>query len=104
MRILIAEGDAMLAEALRCTLRRSGYAVDWVGDGAEADAALGATEFDLLILDISLPELDGFEVLRRLRARDSRLPVLWDTIGRANYGRGARGRVGGGSMDIPSPR
>lgn len=76
MRILIAEDDPILAEALRCKLRQSGHAVDWVNNGGEADAALGTSQFDLLILDISLPKLCGFEVLKRLRARDSRLPVL----------------------------
>jgi two-component system, OmpR family, response regulator len=76
MRILIAEDDSILAGGLKCTLQQSGYAVDWVNNGAEADAALGTTEFDLLILDISLPKLSGFEVLKRLRARNSRLPVL----------------------------
>ena len=76
MRILIAEDDPILADALRSTLRKSGYAVDWVDDGEGADAALGADEFDLLILDISLPKLSGFEVLKRLRARNSPLPVL----------------------------
>ena len=45
-------------------------------DGSEADAALASDEFDLLILDLSLPKLSGFEVLKRLRARNSRLPVL----------------------------
>ena len=76
MRILIAEDDAILAGGLKCILQKSGYAVDWVKNGAEADAALGSNEFDLLILDISLPRLSGLEVLRRLRARNSRLPVL----------------------------
>lgn len=76
MRILIAEDDPILAYGLQCTLRQSGYAVDWVKDGGEADAGLGTDEFDLLILDISLPKLSGFEVLKRLRARNSRLPVL----------------------------
>ncbi len=76
MRILIAEDDPVLAEALSSTLRRSGYAVDWVENGRQADAALGVNEFDLLILDITLPGLCGFDVLKRLRARDSRLPVL----------------------------
>lgn len=76
MRILIVEDDPILAEALSHTLRQSGYAVDWVKDGGEADAAVGIDEFDLLILDISLPKLSGFEVLKRLRARNSRLPVL----------------------------
>ena len=76
MRILIAEDDPTLAYGLQCTLRQSGYAVDWVGNGSEADAALASDEFDLLILDLSLPKLSGFEVLKRLRARNSRLPVL----------------------------
>ena len=76
MRILIAEDDATLADGLQHTLRQSGHAVDWVKNGSEADAALSTHEFDLLILDISLPKLSGFEVLKRLRARNSRLPVL----------------------------
>jgi two-component system OmpR family response regulator len=76
LRILIAEDDATLTHALRYALRQAGYAVDCVGNGTEADAALCANEFDLLILDISLPKLSGLEVLKRLRARDSRLPVL----------------------------
>ena len=76
MRILIAEDDPVLADGLRRTLRQSGYAVDWAKNGGEADAALGANDFDLLILDVSLPKLSGLEVLRRLRARNSSLPVL----------------------------
>jgi two-component system OmpR family response regulator len=57
-------------------LRQSGYAIDCVKNGADADNALGAQEFDLLILDLGLPRLPGLEVLRRLRARASLLPVL----------------------------
>lgn len=102
MRILIAEDDPTLAEALRCTLRRSGHAVDRVGDGAEADAALGASEFDLLILDISLPKLDGFEVLKRLRARDSRLPVLLLTA-LDSVGDRVRGLDAGADDYLPKP-
>src|SRR5438552_2552211 len=76
MRILIAEDDPVLADGLRRTLRQSGYAVDWAKNGGEADAALGANHFDLLILDVTLPKLSGLEVLKRLRARNSRVPVL----------------------------
>jgi two-component system OmpR family response regulator len=76
MRILIAEDDCILADGLSRSLRRGGYAVDAVGDGASADSALSAQVFDLLILDLGLPQLSGLEVLRRLRARNSHLPVL----------------------------
>ncbi|SAH99003.1 two-component system response regulator [Bordetella trematum] len=76
MRILIAEDDSILADGLSRSLRHHGYAVDAVGDGLSADSALAAQAFDLLILDLGLPQLTGLEVLRRLRARNSLLPVL----------------------------
>ncbi len=76
MRLLIAEDDAILADGLSRSLRHSGYAVDAVHDGASADAALTAQPFDLLILDIGLPKMNGLEVLRRMRARNSHMPVL----------------------------
>ncbi|MCM5570277.1 response regulator transcription factor [Burkholderiaceae bacterium FT117] len=76
MRILLAEDDQVLADALSRSLRNGGYAVDHVSSGSEADTALSAQEYDLLILDLGLPRLPGIEVLKRLRARDSRLPVL----------------------------
>jgi two-component system OmpR family response regulator len=76
MRILLAEDDAVLADGLMLSLRHSGYAVDWVKSGTDADAALAAQAFDLVILDLGLPRLSGHEVLRRLRARGSTAPVL----------------------------
>lgn len=76
MRILIAEDDSMLAEGLTRSLRDSGYAVDCVKTGAEADSATAAFEFDLLILDLNLPKMSGLEVLKRLRSRGRELPVL----------------------------
>src|SRR4029077_15386499 len=76
MRILIAEDDAQLAEGLSRSLRDSGYAVDCVRTGAEADSATAAFEFDLLILDLNLPKMNGLEVLKRLRSRSRELPVL----------------------------
>ena len=76
MRILIAEDDSLLAEGLTRSLRESGYAVDCVGTGAEADSATSAFEFDLLILDLNLPKMSGLEVLKRLRSRSRQLPVL----------------------------
>jgi two-component system, OmpR family, response regulator len=76
MRILVAEDDATLADCLMGSLRQSGYAVDWVRNGIEAESALAGEDFDLLILDLGLPRRSGLEVLKRLRARDSRVPVL----------------------------
>ncbi|WP_250491833.1 response regulator transcription factor [Caballeronia sp. GAWG1-1] len=76
MRILIAEDDSILADGLIRSLRQSGYAVDHVKHGVEADTALSLQTFDLLILDLGLPLMPGLEVLRRLRARNSQMPVL----------------------------
>ena len=76
MRILVAEDDAILADGLKRSLRQAGYAVDCVRSGPEADTAIAGGEFDLLILDLGLPQMGGLEVLRRLRARQSQLPVL----------------------------
>ena len=76
MRILLTEDDTALAEALQFSLGHAGYAVDWVSNGAAADETLKDDVFGLLILDLGLPKLDGFEVLRRLRRRNLALPVL----------------------------
>lgn len=76
MRVLIAEDDSILADGLVRSLRHSGYAVDAVTTGVDADSALCASEFDLLILDLGLPRMDGLDVLKRLRGRDSHVPVL----------------------------
>ena len=76
MRILLAEDDAVLADGLCRSLRGSGNAVDHVPDGSQADAALALHDYDLLILDIGLPVMNGLEVLRRLRARNQGVPVL----------------------------
>ena len=76
MHILVAEDHPSVAEAVVRSLRKSGYAVDQVQDGEEAEAALEANNFDLLILDIGLPKRSGLEVLKRLRLRKSAMPVL----------------------------
>lgn len=76
MRLLLAEDDPHLGDALAVGLRQDGHAVDWVRDGQEADAALKGEAHDLLVLDLGLPRMAGFDVLRRLRARKQTLPVL----------------------------
>ncbi|MGZ8210678.1 MAG: response regulator [Burkholderiales bacterium] len=76
MRILITEDDTALSEALQFALTQAGYAVDCVADGTAADEALKEDVFRLLILDLGIPKLDGFEVLKRLRRRNPVMPVL----------------------------
>lgn len=76
MRILLAEDDRFLAEGLSMVLKDSGYIVDVTNNGIEADAALCDDIYDLLILDLGLPKLDGIEVLKRIRNRQQHLPVL----------------------------
>ena len=76
MRILLAEDDNLLADALSRALVQATYAVDVVGSGDEADNAHTHQVYDLAILDIGLPGVNGLDVLRRLRARRSRVPVL----------------------------
>jgi len=76
MRILIAEDDRVLADGLSRSLRAGGYAVDVVDCGDNAESALLAQPYDLVILDLGLPGITGLEVLRRLRARKVNVPVL----------------------------
>jgi two-component system, OmpR family, response regulator len=76
MRILVVEDNRTLAEGLAAVLRVAGYAVDVVHDGVSADAVLSTESFDLVVLDLSLPEMDGLDVLRGMRARKNTSSVL----------------------------
>jgi two-component system OmpR family response regulator len=76
MRVLIVEDDPVLADGLTRSLRHADYAVDCVTSGDQADHVLLSQKYDLVVLDVGLPKLDGFEVLRRLRHRGSKIPVL----------------------------
>jgi len=76
MRLLLVEDDLMIGESVLDLLRAEGYAVDWVKDGEMADTALDSQTYDLVLLDLGLPRRDGLAVLRRLRARKDRTPVL----------------------------
>ncbi len=76
MRVLYAEDDDDLAFALGLMLDKLGYKADLARDGVMADQFLQVQNYDLLILDLGLPRLDGLEVLRRLRARGQQLAVL----------------------------
>ena len=76
MRILVAEDDAVLSAALARALTQGAYAVDVVDNGDDANRALSVDSYDLVVLDLSLPKIDGLTVLRRLRDRRSQVPVL----------------------------
>jgi two-component system OmpR family response regulator len=76
MRILVVEDDSLLAGGLTRVLTRAGHGVDQVKTGIRADNMLRATSYELLVLDVGLPDIDGFEVLRRLRQRRSPTNVL----------------------------
>ncbi|MCF1709389.1 response regulator transcription factor [Tabrizicola sp. J26] len=76
MRILLVEDNLSLAEGLAALLRHTGYAVDVVNDGASAEALAAAENFDLVVLDLNLPQMDGLEVLRAMRARRNAAAVM----------------------------
>lgn len=76
MRILIVEDDSVLTAALTRALSQGGYTVDDVDNGEDALQALSTDAYDLVLLDIALPKLDGLTVLRRLRERKSNVSVL----------------------------
>jgi two-component system, OmpR family, response regulator QseB len=76
MRVLVVEDDRMIAKGLQTALKQDGYAVDGVGDGRSATEALRTSRFDLVLLDLGLPERDGLEVLRDLRRRGDATPVI----------------------------
>ena len=76
MHILLAEDDAILADGIARALRAHGMAVDVVDNGEQVAPALRAAEITAMVLDIGLPGIDGFEVVRRLRASGVLVPVL----------------------------
>ncbi len=76
MRLLLVEDDRLIGRGVQENLRDEGYAVDWVRDGLSALAHLRSGVHDLLILDLGLPQKDGLEVLRELRAQKREVPVL----------------------------
>lgn len=76
MRLLLVEDEQALREQLAAQLVRSGYAVDQAGDGREALYLAGEYDYDLAVIDLGLPAVDGLTVIRTLRERDRRFPIL----------------------------
>ncbi|UDL05291.1 response regulator transcription factor [Marinobacter sp. CA1] len=76
MRILLVEDDHLLAQTMLEMLREDHYAVDWLDDGQQAEAAIAEEHFDLVILDLTLPRVDGLDILRRSRQRNVGTPMI----------------------------
>jgi two-component system, OmpR family, response regulator QseB len=76
MRILLVEDDELLGDGLVAGLKQHGYTVDWVKDGQTALQSILEEEFAAVILDIGLPKLSGFEVLKRIRKENINVPVM----------------------------
>jgi two-component system OmpR family response regulator len=102
MHLLLVEDDPMIGSAVLDLLTAEHYAVDWVRDGDAAETALHAPAYDLVLLDLGLPHRDGLEVLRSLRARKLRTPVLVATARDAVHDRVA-GLDAGADDYVPKP-
>jgi DNA-binding response OmpR family regulator len=76
MRLLLVEDDVMVASGVKLGLCNAGYTVDWVPSAERAERALESDSFDLAIVDIGLPGIDGLELTRRLRTSGLKMPVL----------------------------
>ena len=79
MRLLLAEDEEMMAEAVTAYLEYHGHRTDWVQDGPSAFHAARSGTYDCLILDVMMPGMDGFEVLRALRGRGDSTPAIFLT-------------------------
>ncbi|MFQ5755005.1 MAG: response regulator [Acidiferrobacterales bacterium] len=76
MRLLLVEDDSILGDGIRSGLTQEGYAVDWLSDGRSAEQALQTIDYELVILDLGLPQISGIQLLKDARARGDDVPVL----------------------------
>jgi two-component system OmpR family response regulator/two-component system response regulator QseB len=76
MRLLLVEDDEILGEGLVEGLKMEGYAVDWLTNGKLADEALKLNSYELIVLDLNLPDMEGLDILKALRARKDETPVM----------------------------
>ena len=76
MRILVVEDDPLLGDGLQAGLAQAGFGVDWVKDGVAGELALETASHAAVVLDLGLPRLAGLDLLRRMRARGNKTPVL----------------------------
>lgn len=102
MRLLLVEDDSLLGDAVQAGLKQAGFGVDWVRDGIAADLALRNPGYAGVILDLGLPRMQGLEILRQLRSRGSKLPVIVATA-RDTIGERIRGLDAGADDYIVKP-
>jgi len=76
MRLLLVEDDEILGDGLAAGLAMEGYAVDWLTNGKQADEALKLNSYELIVLDLNLPDMQGMDILRALRGRKDETPVM----------------------------
>lgn len=76
MHLLLVEDERRLASAVRRVLEEEGHVVDWLEDGADAEFQAQTEEYDLILLDVMLPSMDGYDVTRRLRGKNVLTPIL----------------------------
>ena len=76
MRILFVEDDSMIGEAVFENLKEASYAVDWVRDGEAALSSIDVCPYDMVLLDLGLPKVDGMDVLKKIRSLKNNMPVL----------------------------
>lgn len=76
MRVLLVEDDPMIGASVQKGLRQDGFTVDWVRDARAASSAVSGEDYDLMLLDLGLPDRDGTEFLKSLRTRGNTMPVL----------------------------
>ncbi len=102
MRILVVEDERSLASLLKRGLQEQGYAADIAHDGEDGIGLVESTPYDLIVLDVMLPKLDGYEVCRRLRAQSKHVPVLMLTA-RDSVNDRVRGLDGGADDYLVKP-
>jgi len=76
MRILLTEDNFIVGKSIKQILENKKYLIDWVQDGESCETALGTTNFDIIILDINLPDISGIEIIKKIRSKKNYTPVL----------------------------
>src|SRR3954463_10899476 len=101
-RVLVVDDEPNIVDVVAMALRFQGFAVEWAGPGSDAIAAVSAFRPDLIVLDVMLHDMDGFEVARRLGAQQARVPIIFLTARDATEDK-IRGLTIGGDDYVTKP-